>query len=130
MTNNTNLQAAAVPELAASRFKQACWLYTQDGISRYLLCNAEGRWDGAEKAQRHAELCDFYVAVVRGVELSQVPGHWGADAAAVRAKTRELTDRLDEAIGFPLQGTPDYECLAPRFFEQFHALALAALALR
>jgi hypothetical protein len=46
----------------------------------------------------------------------------------VHSATQRLTDRLDEAIGFPLVGQPDYELLVTRFFEQFHDLAIQALS--
>jgi hypothetical protein len=82
---------------------------------------------GAEKAQRHMELCQFYVAALRGVSLDDARLHCEDDYQAVHAKTQELTDYLDEAIGFPLAGRPDYDALEPLFFERFHALALDAL---
>lgn len=109
-------------------FKQACWLYCQFEIHRYLMCNAHGRHDGAEKAMRHEELCSFYVAAVKGVaDTRQVRKLYEGEYRAVHDKTQELTDYLDEMIGFPLDCRPDYDTLAPLFFEKFHALALEAL---
>jgi len=109
------------------RFKHVCWIHTAWTIHRYLMSNAEGRWDGAEKALRHRELCQFYVAAVRGQEPDRVSSVDNSDYEAVHEGTRELTDYLDTAIGFPITGRPEYDDLAPRFFEKFHALAMSAL---
>lgn len=109
------------------RFKHVCWLHLQHTIGRYLMSNADGRWDGAEKAVRHRELCQFYVAAVRGRNNPDRVDTTGPDYVAVHEATSALTDRLDEAIGFPIQGRPDYDKLEPLFFEQFHALAMSAL---
>lgn len=108
-------------------FKHVCWLHLRHTIARYLMSNAEGRWNGAEKAQRHMELCQFYVAATHGIEVDQVRCDFEDDFQAVHTKTCELTDYLDEAIGFPITGTPDYDKLEPLFFEQFHLLAMQAL---
>jgi len=110
-------------------FKQACWLHLSFAIHRYLMSNAHGRWDGAEKAQRHDEMCRFYVAAVRGVEsVDLVRRHHERDYQAVHTQTQALTDNLDTAIKFPLNEHPDYDALAPLFFDRFHDLALQALA--
>ncbi|MGG2621628.1 hypothetical protein [Pseudomonas aeruginosa] len=109
-------------------FKQASWLFCQFPINRYLMSNAHGRQDGAEKAMRHIELCSFYVATVKGLNNTDMAIRLHeAEFRAVHDKTQELTDYLDEVIGFPLDSRPDYETLAPLFFEKFHALALEAL---
>lgn len=109
------------------RFKHACRLHTGFTIARYLMSNAAGRCDGAEKAQRHRELCQFYVAAVRGHKDPERVDTLSEDYLAVHRKTQELTDYLDTAIGFPLDRRPDYDTLEPKFFEKFHELALAAL---
>lgn len=116
----------------AMLFKQACRLHTSFTIARYLMSNAHGRWDGAEKAQRHSELCSFYVATVRGVDDVDMvrrgfPVCYENDYQAVHDATQALTDHLDEEIGFPLDSRPDYDKLTPLFFERFHSLALHAL---
>ena len=109
-------------------FKQACKIHTQGLIARYLISNADGRQDGAEKAHRHQELCCFYVAVYFGLDdPDTVRRKHEAEYKAVHAKTQELTDYLDEIIRFPLQGRPDYRALIPLFFEKFHELALSVL---
>ena len=114
--------------LVVDRYKHVCWINTAWTIHRYLMSNADGRWDGAEKALRHRELCQFYVAAVRGQEPDAVQSVDNPDYTAVHDATAEgLTDRLDEVIGFPITGRPDYDSLAPKFFEQFHALAMSAL---
>lgn len=109
------------------RFKQACWLSVQFNIARYLMSNADGRWDGAEKAQRHMELCKFYVAAVRGFDDADEVDVICDDYIAVHDATSALTDYLDEVIGFPLKGRPDYDTLGPLFFEKWHELAMGAL---
>lgn len=92
---------------AAKMFKQACRLHLNFAIHRYLMSNASGRMDGHEKAQRHIELCTFYVAAVRGVDdLDMVRRGLDChedDYQAVHDATQALTDHLDEAIGFPLE---------------------------
>ncbi|KVP96659.1 hypothetical protein WJ97_12305 [Burkholderia ubonensis] len=113
---------------ADARFRQACWLSLQHTVMRYLMSNVHGRWDGAEKAHRHDELCRFYVAAIRGVNnLDHVRRQHEDDYQLVHDHTQSLTNHLDEAIGFPLDSQPDYDDLAPKFFERFHVLALAAL---
>lgn len=114
-------------EKLAVQLSHACWLLMQFPIHRYLMSNAHGRWDGAEKAQRHMELCQIVVAVTRGIELEDVRQTNEADYEAVHHKTQELTDHLDEVIGFPLESDPNYDSLAAMFFVRFVALADFAL---
>ncbi|KVP39842.1 hypothetical protein [Burkholderia ubonensis] len=124
------LKEAVLPSVvldADARFRQACWLSMQHTIMRYLMSNAHGRWDGAEKAHRHDELCRFYVAAIRGVETDRVRREYEDDYQLVHDHTQSLTSHLDETIGFPLESIPDYDCLAPKFFARFHELALEAL---
>lgn len=108
-------------------FKNACRLHTQLTIGRYLMSNAHGNWNGAEKAQCHIQLCQFYVAAARGFNDAEKVQISSKDFKAVRELTQQLTDRLDEVIDFPLDSKPDYEKLEPLFFEHFHALAVKAL---
>lgn len=109
-------------------FKNACRIHTALMIGRYLMSIAEGRWDSAEKAMRHRELCQFYVAAVHGLNDPEAV-HLSHDDAyhALHEATQALTDNLDDEIGFPLEGLPDYDALEPLFFERFHELAMAAL---
>ena len=117
---------AALPD-EREMLKHALWLASSFTVHRYLMSNAEGRWSGAEKATCHDELCRLYVAVFRGVEVDQVRVDLEADWMAVHDATQELTDHMDVVIGFPLKGVPDYEALAPKFFDHFHRLATHAL---
>lgn len=86
-----------------------------------------GRWNGAEKAITHEQLCRFYVAVAFGIEPGMARRDHNEVYEAVHRDTQELTDNLDEKIGFPLESQPDYNALVPRFFEEFHSLAVKRL---
>ena len=109
-------------------FKNACRIHTDFMVARYLMSNADGRQDGAEKAHYHMELCKFYVATIRGHDdPDTVRREHEDDFQAVHEKTQELTSYLDEVIGFPITGRPDYDTLKPLFFERFHKLAMTAL---
>ena len=127
--------AAAVAADRAARgvpdglFEKACRVHTDFAVNRYLMSCADGRQDGAEKALRHRELCSFYVAISRGYSDPEVAAREREDDyMAVHSETQKLTDYMDEVIGFPLKGRPDYSVLAPAFFKKFHALALGALS--
>ena len=91
------------------------------------MSNAWRQWNGAEKAQCHIALCQFYVAAVRGFDDVEKVAVNSEDFKAVHTETQKLTDKLDETIGFPIDSTPDYETLEPLFFEHFHTLAMQAL---
>ena len=109
------------------KFKHSLWLLCQFAVNRYLIVNADGRWDGAEKALRHRELCLFFFATQRLQEKDEV---YLRDPLyiAIHDTTQELTDNLDTEIGFPLKGRPDYDTLAPLFFKRFYALAMRAIS--
>ncbi len=107
--------------------KQALWLASELAVNRYLMSCADGRWNGAEKAERHDELCRLYVAVFRGVHTDKVRETHALDWSLVHDATQVLTDSMDDEIGFPITGMPDYDALAPKFFERFHTLATDAL---
>jgi len=69
-----------------------------------------------------------YVAVVHGFADPDVARREREEAyMAVHTETQRLTDYMDEVIGFPLSGRPDYDTLAPAFFKRFHTLAMQAL---
>lgn len=106
-------------------FKNACRICTEYAVVRYLMSNAEGRENGAEKAEYHIKLCQFYVAFVRGQDDPATISPYDKDFKLIHAKTQQLTSYLDDAIGFPLKGTPDYDSLKVLFFERFHELALS-----
>lgn len=114
--------------MSQTLFKNACRIHTSFAITRYLMSNACGRENGAEKADRHRELCQFYVAAAFGLtDPALAHRRHEKEYRAVHTATQRLTDYLDETIGFPLTGQPDYEVLGPLFFEQFHALAMSVL---
>lgn len=127
-----NLQTSPSPSdvpaaLAEARFRHSLWLALQHTVHRYLMSCASGRWCGAEKATRHIELCNHYVAVFMGGEADRaMSGHEDA-WRAVHEASQALTDHLDEVIGFPLDSQPDYDALAPKFFAEFHRLAIGVL---
>lgn len=105
------------------RIEWLLWLLMSFDVHRYLMSCADGRWDGAEKAQRHQNLCRMYIASVKGCEVDQALmlhyDYWNA----IHEKTQELTSCMDDRIGFPLHGRPDYDKLAPLFFDEFIRLA-------
>lgn len=110
-------------------FRNACWLHLETAINQYLMSNAHGHRNGAEKALTHIDLCVFYVAVFYSVQdINLVRRRYDGAFRAVHESTQLLTDNLDTAIGFPLEERPDYERLAPLFFAQFHELSMKALA--
>ncbi|HEX7330347.1 MAG TPA: hypothetical protein VF290_02540 [Pyrinomonadaceae bacterium] len=108
-------------------FKNACRIYTEWIIDRYLMSNALNRIDPAEKAERHIQLCKFYVAAVRGCSLDNAMSDFEDDFDRLHDESQELTSSLDTEIGFPLDQTPDYANLNPKFFERFHAIACRVL---
>jgi hypothetical protein len=103
-------------------FTASCRLHTNFMIGRYLMSNADGRWDGAEKAQRHIELCEFYLNCFGIDKIDEYEAF-----EAVHDATQELTDNLDTMIGFPLKGRPNYDELEPKFFDIFHKIAIQTL---
>lgn len=108
-------------------FSNACKIQLYPLIYRYLIANTAGRLDGWEKAQRHREMCQFYVAVHTGIPEPENVDTTSQSYAKVHTATQALTDYLDEVIGFPLSGTPNYDSLVDSFFVRFHQLALEAL---
>jgi|SRR5882724_7397770 len=94
-------------------FKRACWINTEHMIHRYLICCTDGREDGCERAQNHRWLCEFFEkAFDKEAEIGEL-----------HEKSQALTGYMDEKIGFPLKGWPDYDTLAPKFFEKFYKIA-------
>lgn len=101
----------------------ACRIALFPVIYRYLLSHEEGRWSGYEKAQRHREMLQFYIAMQTGVSDPEKIDVTDARYKLLHGATRVVTDHLDEVLGFPLQGKPDYDRLVPLFFEAFHRIA-------
>lgn len=100
------------------RLNHLLWLQMSFDVHRYLVSNSEGRLDGFEKGTRHENLVNIYVASRMGCELDKSFRHLEY-AEAVHMKTRALTDYMDEVIGFPIIGIPNYDELAPKFFKKF-----------
>ena len=114
---------------AKAALRNACWLGAQHIIVRYLLANQIGRINGADKAFRHRDLCDFYAAVLTGEAIEFVAWKELEVHQAIHRKTQlALTDRLDETIGFDPGGRSDLEQDARRFFEVFHRVAFEVAA--
>jgi DNA-directed RNA polymerase subunit RPC12/RpoP len=118
-----------VPGTAGQQLDNALRLLMDFPISRYLMSCAEGRWDGHEKAMRHIELCTTFLAVLYGGARDEVRREHPGEYEAVHLKTQDLTSYLDEQIGFPIKGQPDYDELVPKFFEKFIKLAREALGI-
>jgi len=105
-------------------FKRACKIQTQHAVFRYLIANTQGRLDGAEKAQRHKELCDFYVAIWKGCDPDLAMRYHRDEWDAIHTATQEMTNHLDK-IGMPTDHShPKYEDIADRFFDGFHDIAM------
>jgi hypothetical protein len=116
------------------RINHLLWLLMKFDIHRYLMSNADGRWDGAEKAERHINLSYIYVASRHGTPIDLAArirfgeGIGKMLYSHIHDGTTPLTDYMDEVIGFPLEGRPEYDELAPKFFKEFIRLADIAYA--
>ena len=96
-----------VKELEARLFKNVCRIHTEWTIDRYLMSNAINRLDPAEKATRHIEICQFYVAAVRGCSREDAMSNYESDFDHLHEESQELTNSLNTEIGFPLDQTPE-----------------------
>jgi len=121
------------------RLKHALYMLMSFPIHRYLMANTAGREDGNEKATAHLRLSFIYVASRMGIVdvdgASRVMAgdkthdngwveHGTMAYTYIHDATQELTGYMDEVIGFPLEDNrPDYDTLAPKFFEEFIRLA-------
>ena len=127
-----DIRAIQLPEqepvaAAWDLFKQSLYIGMRFTCGRYLMSNAHGRWDGAEKAQRHMELCQYIIASVFGCDVDVARREHENEYQAVHTATQVLTDNLDAEIGFPIDSKPDYDDLEPKFFNRFFDLAMTAL---
>lgn len=96
-------------------------------IRRYLLVNSPGRGDGFEKAERHRELCKYFVSVLCDLDIEKV-NSLTPEYKVVHTGTQELTGYLDKEIGLPLSGDAiDFDDLEPKFFDRFYELAVKSL---
>tara|TARA_R110002051_G_scaffold307872_1_gene379137 strand:+ start:55 stop:477 length:423 start_codon:yes stop_codon:yes gene_type:complete len=120
-------------DLTAQQMKRAlrnaCWLGVNFAIARYLMANLQSRLNGVEKADRHRELCNFYVAILTGEDPDRAASFQPEIHDAIHRRTQaRLTDRLDEAIGFDPNGGSDHLADMRSFFEIFHETAFAVAA--
>lgn len=114
--------------LPESVLQRAVFNATKFAIIRYLMANTHGRWSGAEKAQRHRELCSYYVSTFLDYDIDDIEFGPGTFYDRVHSATQDLTDRLDSEIGFPLNmPQPDYDHYARKFHERFYELASTRL---
>lgn len=118
----------ATPMNYVDRFKHAMWLLCRFEVHRYLMSNTHGRWNGAEKALRHMNLCTNFVAALTGDEEQTARMHNPELYTVIHDRTQLLlTDNLDTSIGFPLEDErPDYDVYAPKFFALFYETAMDA----
>jgi len=112
--------------------KHVLWLLMEHDINRYLMSNAEGRQDGYAKAMHHIKLCEIYVAGIKGCSIDKAGMIFNDGGESflyedIHDKTQALTAYMDEVIGFPITGRPDYDRLAPKFFREFVKLAKTAI---
>lgn len=112
-------------QVKESSVRQLLWMVLNFHIHRYLMSNQCNRLDGAEKANEHIYiskvLCHFLNAdggiwTIRGIS-DEFPTGWREvhDWLA-----HNLTDRLDEVIGFPIFEVPTHEqsrVCARKFFD-------------
>lgn len=108
------------------RFRHTCWMGMEFDIHRYLMANAEGRQDGAEKAFNHIRLCCFMISAYT-LDPKDAVNSSHPLFKAVHTGTQVLTDFLDDEIGFPVRGEPKYDELAVKFFDRFFVLSIKAM---
>jgi len=125
-----------------NRVKHMLWLLMDRHVHRYLLVNTVGRENGAEKAEHHLQMSYIYVASRMGTSIdlaSRISYNWSYKGGTVynsmlykhiHDSTQELTNYMDEVIGFPLEEgvRPDYNELSIKFFNEFIRIADKAFA--
>jgi hypothetical protein len=107
--------------------KHLMWLLMKNDIPRYLAVCADGYENGSAKSIIHIHLCDIFIAGYCMCEIERAMSLYYTRWHIVHEATQELTDYMDDEIGFPKKGTPDYEKLSPLFFDKFFDLAKNAL---
>jgi len=97
-------------------------------IIRYLIVNSPGRGDGFEKAERHREICRYFVSVLCDIDIEKV-NTLTPEYKAVHTGTQKLTGYLDIEIGLPMDPEVDldYDTLEPKFFDRFYELAVKSV---
>ena len=117
--------------------RRALWLLMEKDIRLYLMANTEGRYDNINKATLHATMCENWCKVVLGIDKypssdESFASHGEANIQVLRRihdETRMVTSYLDTEIGFPIYDrNPDYDALAPLFFEKFLDVCESAMA--
>ena len=108
---------------------QAMRLLTMVDVVQYLLSNTNSRMNGAKKAHHHEQLCSLYIAVFRNIEPDKVRLRYESLYKIIHDETaRQLTDVLDEVIGFDMDGYVD-DKTQEKFFLVFHKIASEILLL-
>lgn len=99
--------------------KNACRIHTHFACARYII--SVYRLDGAEKATRHIELCEFYATMADRPKTDL----W----TLIHADTKVLTDNLDTHCGFSYDGNLPGESdkWVKKFFNKFHAIAMKTI---
>lgn len=85
-------------------------------IHRYLLSCTFDRQDPCERAERHINISNILVSFVNARKYNQIKDHEASNE--VHDYLAEiLTDRMDEAIGFPIDRRPyEYNEYVNKFF--------------
>jgi hypothetical protein len=107
------------------RVDHVLFMLMERDIIQYLRANAKGSENSCMKADHHLMLSYIYVASKVGiVDPDLAPRVHNTTHSMMYSKihdaTQELTDFLDEEIGFPLEDPrPNYYHFAPLFFKEF-----------
>lgn len=117
------------PLTAEQRLETALLTMMDHHIARYLMANTKGRLSSGEKADKHIILSNIYVCNRAGLidtdgahRVQTLDGDFAW--RIVHDATQELTDYLDEVIGFPLDNErPDTFSFIRPFFDEFIRLA-------
>jgi len=128
---HTLRKAQPVYELDTSELRSALWLLTHVHVMQYLLANTRARGNGAHKAHHHGEITRIYVGVLRCSEpdnLQRSKNGWDDFTRLHDISAAKLTNRLDEVIGFDLDGYVDDE-ICQKFFMEFRKIAMNVLVL-
>ena len=111
-------------------FEHACYLNLKFTINRYIM--SHWRFDGHEKAERHSQLCCFYIALLHGESDEDYCRRYMEEFETIHEATQELTGYLNVKIGMPLkeEDLEDHyhlERLSWKFFKEFHQIAIKCL---
>lgn len=99
------------------------WLGMEFAIHRYLIVNTRSGGNGYEKAARHIELSQCYVASHIGCNLDGTYKHHDK-VMRIHDATNKLTSYMDKEIGFQIDSDDmNYDKMARKFFNRFIELA-------